>query len=97
VIHDVGDLDEEFTGYGFEDNDYSMRARLKGYALAVAPQVVMAHGDESGRASLTFRKDPRVNRLMQYNRHRFLKKWGERMLGVSGDKLEKLIALVDML
>src|SRR5690348_1137632 len=39
----IGLLDERFTGYGFEDNDYSARAREAGFTLSVFDGCVVEH------------------------------------------------------
>ena len=40
----VGDLDERFIGYGWDDGDYSVRVQQAGFLLAVTPRVVVRHG-----------------------------------------------------
>lgn len=44
MLDAVGPLDERFTGYGAEDDDYCLRARRAGFLLGVTPCVVMRHG-----------------------------------------------------
>jgi glycosyltransferase involved in cell wall biosynthesis len=44
VLDRVGPLDEDFVGYGFEDNDYCDRARAARFALSVCGDCVVDHG-----------------------------------------------------
>lgn len=39
----VGELDEQFYGYGYEDDDYCIRVRQAGLQLAVATQLRVRH------------------------------------------------------
>lgn len=39
----TGPLDESFTGYGFEDDDYSLRARQAGFRLGIWDQCIIDH------------------------------------------------------
>ncbi|MCX7792205.1 MAG: glycosyltransferase, partial [Chloroflexaceae bacterium] len=43
VLTTLGPLDERFTGYGYEDNDYCARARAAGYQLAIFDGCVVEH------------------------------------------------------
>ncbi|MFZ1221502.1 MAG: glycosyltransferase, partial [Chthoniobacterales bacterium] len=52
VIQLAGPLDERFTGYGFEDADYSVRIRGHGLHLAVFDGCIVDH---SGKLPSTFR------------------------------------------
>ena len=80
AIERVGLLDEQFTGYGYEDNDYCLRMRRAGLELGIVPSVVMGHGDAWGRASATFAQRPDMEALMAHNRRAFIRKWGGRAL-----------------
>lgn len=44
VLERVGYLDERFTGYGSEDDDYCWRVQRAGYKLGVTPEVIVRHG-----------------------------------------------------
>ena len=44
VIRSVGYMDEQFSGYGFDDTDYCRRTHLAGYRLGVTPCVSVRHG-----------------------------------------------------
>jgi hypothetical protein len=52
----VGELDESFRGYGFEDADYSRRVVEAGYHLAVAGWIQVEHGFGEFAHSSTFRR-----------------------------------------
>lgn len=67
VYQRLGDIDERFVGYGWEDNDYCARARAAGLACAVADVCVVDH---SGDLPSTFRTRPDV--LEQFNINRRL-------------------------
>jgi GT2 family glycosyltransferase len=45
MIDKIGMLDETITGYGFDDNEYCMRARREGWETAVTSKIVVQHGD----------------------------------------------------
>lgn len=74
LAHDrVGPLDERFSGYGFEDNDYCVRALAAGLRLAVWDGCVVDH---TGELPSTFRTRPDLVALHQQNRRLFREKWG---------------------
>jgi GT2 family glycosyltransferase len=73
VYRRVGPLDERFSGYGFEDNDYCARVREAGFELAVWDRCVVDHG---GELPSTFRARADVTALLQHNRSLFREKWG---------------------
>jgi GT2 family glycosyltransferase len=56
VIDSVGLLDEQFDGYGAEDDDFCIRVRQAGLRLAVTPEVVMRHGFGEYQHSASFRR-----------------------------------------
>jgi GT2 family glycosyltransferase len=72
VVERVGLLDERFTGYGYDDDDYCARAREAGLRLAVWSECVVDH---SGHLPSTFRSRPDYARLFQQNRRLFADKW----------------------
>jgi len=43
LVSAIGLLDERFTGYGFDDDDYSRRAVAAGFELGVYDEVVLHH------------------------------------------------------
>lgn len=80
VLQGVGLLDERFTGYGYEDNDYCLRAWRAGYKTGILPSVIIMHGDSSGRASMSFRSQDHFAELFRENRRRFVAKWAQALL-----------------
>jgi GT2 family glycosyltransferase len=44
MIREVGPMDEDFTGYGFDDNDYCIRARRKNWRTTITRLVCVRHG-----------------------------------------------------
>ena len=73
VMERVGLLDERFTPGHYEDDDYCYRARMAGYRLMIAGDVLVHH-----HGSASFRKqDPRqVEELVKTNHRKFVEKWG---------------------
>lgn len=96
VINSVGLLDEEYTGYGYEDNDYCFRTKLEGYQLAVLPRVVMAHGDDKGRSSSTYSERSDFHELLEQNRRRFIAKWSLNYVGLEPAMISRLFRVLDM-
>jgi hypothetical protein len=45
LINTIGLLDESFTGYGFDDNNYCNRTRAAGFHTSVTSWVTVQHGD----------------------------------------------------
>lgn len=50
MMEDIGLLDENFTGYGRDDDDYCMRARAAGWITAITNKTIVRHG--SGGSAL---------------------------------------------
>jgi GT2 family glycosyltransferase len=73
VYNRIGSLDERFTGYGFEDNDYCTRVVASGLQLGIWDGCVVDH---SGELPSTFRTRSDVWDLFQHNRRVFREKWG---------------------
>lgn len=65
---DVGPLDERFVGYGFEDDDYSLRVLMADRQLAIFDGCVVSHDD---LLASTFRSIPDVDDRLEYNRQLF--------------------------
>lgn len=86
LINEIGYLDETFTGYGYEDNDFCLRSVLAGYELGVLPSVVMRHGNEYGKTMLTFRTIPDV----PDNRELFVMKWANKLFGIGEERKAQL-------
>lgn len=73
VYDQLGPLDERFTGYGFEDNDYCVRALAAGWQLGIWDGCLVDH---SGASPSTFRTQPSLQALFHQNRQLFREKWG---------------------
>lgn len=50
VIDKVGLMDERFRGYGWEDDDYCLRAILMGFRIGITNKVVIQHIHGSGNS-----------------------------------------------
>jgi hypothetical protein len=72
LINKVGNLDERFTGYGYEDDDYCLRARQGGLINFIDPRCVVLHTEQS----LTFRLVPNQTAMFQEARRIFEAKHG---------------------
>jgi hypothetical protein len=58
MIDKIGPLDERFTGYGWEDDDFCRRVLDAGYRLAVTADTVVTHGHGNLKCSASFRRMP---------------------------------------
>ena len=72
VVAKVGPFDETFRTGMFEDDDYSYRARLKGFRTLCAGDVFVHH---VGRASFQKLSDDEYRKIFQDNKARFEEKW----------------------
>lgn len=54
VLDQIGELDEQFTGYGGDDDDYSYRILKAGYKLAITTGVTVRHGFGVNKSSSSF-------------------------------------------
>ncbi len=72
VYEDVGPLDERFGMGMFEDDDYAMRLRQKGYKILCTEDVFIHHW---GSASFSKIGDDRYRQLFEENRLKFQEKW----------------------
>jgi GT2 family glycosyltransferase len=75
TLQRLGPLDERFVGYGFEDNDYCLRATASGLQLGIWDGCVVDH---TGKLPSSFRTSPRAIALLQQNRRIFQAKWSGR-------------------
>ncbi len=73
VIDDVGLLDERFGVGMYEDDDFSLRIRQKGYRILCAEDVYIHHW---GSASFSRLAEDHYQRLYLENRRIFEEKWG---------------------
>jgi GT2 family glycosyltransferase len=67
----LGPLDERFTGYGYDDDDYSRRAIEVGIPLSIFDGCIVDHGS----LIPTFRSKPGWDELMRKNAALFLEKY----------------------
>jgi GT2 family glycosyltransferase len=75
----VGPMDEQFTGYGYEDNDYCLRSRKAGFKTGITRSAIFRHGREGKLHSSSFLKyhgQRKWNELRVDNQIRFNEKWG---------------------
>lgn len=73
TIETVGLLDERFTAYGFEDNDYCRRVRNAGLKLGVHDGCYVDHG----LLRSTFRGDPKAPADIRPGAAIYRAKWGD--------------------
>jgi len=71
VIAKIGNIDATFGKFGFEDDDYSWRAIIAGFKIAIANDVFIHH---SGGPQT--KGNPRYNRQLLDAWEVFKKKWG---------------------
>src|SRR5262249_12754943 len=90
----VGPLDERFSGYGFEDNDYCARVLAAGLKLGIWDVCVVDH---SGEFPSTFRNRPDIWSLYARNWRLFRDKWGERLCPPGMELAEKAAYLDERL
>lgn len=72
VVEEIGGFDERFSPWGFEDDDFSMRAALAGFRNRVALDVFVRHEHYGGRKAAVH------SELLARNWSRFAEKWGGR-------------------
>jgi GT2 family glycosyltransferase len=71
VVERIGGFDARFSPWGFEDDDFSLRARLAGFRSRLALDVFVRHeayGNDAAKAD-------RHSRLLTRNWERFVEKW----------------------
>lgn len=72
----IGPLDEQFTGYGYDDDDYSRRALAAGFGTGVYTGCIVEHPGP-GQDSTYWSKHQDCGVLMQQNMELYKKKWKE--------------------
>ncbi len=95
VFEEIGPLDEQFDVGMFEDEDYALRLKQRGYRLLCAEDVFIHH---QGSASFSKLSLPRYWYLFDQNRKKFEQKWGIRwrpQLYRREDVREQVSELVD--
>ena len=67
----IGTFDEDLNPYGWEDVEYSLRARAAGYRIVYAPDAVVYHlGGRSGRGPVyDYERHKARNMLRMLRRH----------------------------
>jgi len=73
----VGELDERYTGYGYEDDDYCVRVRRAGLKIGICDECYVDHGSLKS----TYRPDGpwtqcKTDELLSRNHRMFVEKWG---------------------
>ena len=71
----VGNLDESFSGYGYEDDDWCVRAEQGDYYFAVTQRVYLKHGYDLDVGSSSWNKEESLRVEAERNEDRFWRKW----------------------
>ena len=71
IFEEVGLFDERFRFGGFEDIDFCLRCRIRGYKIIYSPTSISLH-DESVSSS----QIENYSKIFKQNHKLFLKKWG---------------------
>src|SRR5262249_43630181 len=74
VFEAVGELDEQFGIGMFEDDDYSLRVRQKGYRVICAADAFVHHFGQAAFGKLI--RTGLYDRIFNDNREKFERKWG---------------------
>lgn len=81
MIDSIGPMDENYTGYGFEDNDYCMSARKAGWLTGITRHVVVKHGaggpanNRGVNWSMSYAKENIEQKDVIHNHEYFMRKW----------------------
>jgi GT2 family glycosyltransferase len=75
VIKEVGPLDEQFGLGMFEDDDYAMRIKEKGYIMLCTKEVFIHH---FGKSSFKQFSEEKYFKLFEENRKKFEIKWNKK-------------------
>lgn len=80
TIDKIGLLDEQFIGYGSDDDDYCCRVRNAGLKLAVTPVIVVKHGFGEFQGTSSFQRPHAWDPAKSGDAMRavFAQKWGQR-------------------
>ena len=79
VLDKVGLLDERFTGYGYDDCDYSRRVVNAGYKLGVTARAVVLHGHGNDKRSCSYNRQElgTIDALDKIAQKQYQEKWGD--------------------
>jgi len=80
ALQAVGRLDEDFWGYGYDDDDYSRRVRAAGWKMGVTNAGVVRHGMAGFSHSSSYLRylgTDAWRRLFELNRRIYRAKWDE--------------------
>lgn len=77
VIDQVGRFDEQFVGYGYDDDDYCKRVKHAGLTLGVFDGCYIEHGFQTTGLKSSFRNHTNAGpNMLAQNRKLFIDKWG---------------------
>ncbi|MFX1296279.1 MAG: glycosyltransferase family 2 protein [Promethearchaeota archaeon] len=72
VMDKVGFFDENFRFGGFEDTDFCLRCRIRGYKIVYTPKSIAFHDERVTSSQII-----NYHRIFRYNYKIFLKKWSK--------------------
>lgn len=78
VYEEVGPLDEQFGIGMFEDDDYSLRVKARGYRVVCAADVFVHHFGQASFGKLI--ESGQYDLIFEENRHRFETKWNTKWI-----------------
>ncbi len=73
TISIVGLLDERFTQYGFDDNDYCRRVRMASMGVGIYDGCVVEHNSKDNKS--TYRVKAEIGMMLEQNRKIYEEKW----------------------
>jgi GT2 family glycosyltransferase len=79
ALDKVGLLDERFSGYGYDDCDYSRRVVNAGYKLGVTARAVVTHGHGTDHRSASYNRQElgTIDALDKIAQEQYKAKWGD--------------------
>lgn len=80
ALHQIGLLDERFSGYGWDDDDYCRRLRNAGWRLGITNAAVVQHGKAGlphSSSYVRYHGPETWRRMGEMNKSIYLSKWGE--------------------